>query len=365
MPEKEILVKTGNFPYRVLIEKDALSLLGKSMRLLFPSDRTLLVSDRNVYNLYGEQVLKTLKNENWQVVNHIIRPGESSKTLSLASRIYDAAVNAELDRNSPVIALGGGVVGDLGGFVAATYLRGVPLVMVPTSLLAQVDSSIGGKVAVNHPRGKNLIGSIYPPRLVVIDPHVLETLPSRHFKAGMVEIIKYGIIEDAVFFHWLEENLDLILKGQNQLIVNAIACSIQSKARVVEADEYEKDYRRILNFGHTIGHALEAATGYRHYLHGEAILVGMHVALDISTSMKVIKPAVAGRIKKLLSKINLKKAPTDLTVKKVIDKLKQDKKRRGSEIIFVLPDQVGSAIIMPVSDENLLETVLKQYLNTQ
>lgn len=364
MSEKDILVKTGNFPYRVLIEKGALSGLGKAMRLLFPSERTLMVSDENVYSLYGEQVLKSLKNENWQVENHVIVPGENSKNLTTASRIYDAAVDAELDRNSPVIALGGGVVGDLGGFIAATYLRGVPLVMVPTSLLAQVDSSIGGKVAVNHPRGKNIIGSIYPPRMVLIDPEVLDTLPRRHFEAGMVEIIKYGIIENADFFYWLEENLDSLMQGDGQLLAEAVAGSIRSKARVVEADEFEKDYRRILNFGHTLGHALEAASGFKHYLHGEAVLVGMIAALDIALALNVIKPGIAGRITRLILKINPKKAPAGLTAERVIDKLRQDKKRIGSDIIFVLPDQIGSAIIVPVNDENLLNLVLNKYLKS-
>ena len=364
MSEKEILVKTGNFPYRVLIEKGALSGLGKAMRLLFPSERTLLVSDKNVYAIYGEQVLKSLKNENWQVEKYVIAPGENSKNLTIASRIYDAAVDAELDRNSPVVALGGGVVGDLGGFVAATYLRGVPLVMVPTSLLAQVDSSIGGKVAVNHPRGKNIIGSIYPPRIVLIDSEVLDTLPRRHFEAGMVEIIKYGIIEDAEFFFWLEENFESLMQGDGPLLAEAVAGSIRSKARVVEADEFEKDYRRILNFGHTIGHALEAASGFKYYLHGEAVLVGMTAALDIALALNVIKPGIAGRMKRLISKINPKKAPAGLTAERVIDKLRQDKKRIGSDIIFVLPDQIGSAIIVPVNDENLLNLVINKYLKS-
>ena len=363
MTGQEIKIKASGFAYRVIIEKGSLGNIGKTARLLLPSDRALLVSDTNVYSLYGDQVLDSLKAEKWQVQSIQIQPGEQAKTLANASRLYDAAVDAGLDRNSPVIALGGGVVGDLAGFVASTYLRGVPLIMIPTTLLAQVDSSVGGKVAVNHPRGKNLIGSIYPPRLVAIDSDVIETLPRRELCAGLAEVIKYGIIENEAFFCWLENNLDKLLSGDRAGLEKAIAESVRAKARVVQVDEYENDHRRILNFGHTIGHALEAATNYSYYLHGEAVLVGMAAVVNLALQKGFIPKADAERITSLLKKMDFKKAPMDLTAEKVIDKLRQDKKRRQSDLIFVLPTGIGQTAVEPVNDEKLLKTLVGQYLS--
>jgi len=257
------------------------------------------------------------------------------------------------------------VVGDLAGFVAATYLRGVPLVMVPTTLLAQVDSSVGGKVAVNHHRGKNLIGSIYPPRLVLIDPEVLTTLPKRQLKAGLAEVIKYGIISDHNFFAWLEVNIEQLFLLNLDLLTDAITISVLNKAKVVEADEYEKDYRQILNFGHTIGHALEAATGYRHYLHGEAVLNGMLVAVELALRLKEISNSDADRIYELIRRIGLKSAPRDLTPEAVIDKLRQDKKRLAGEIFFVMPNKVGAVSLRALKDQQLLDDVVSNLLSRQ
>ncbi len=363
MTGEEIMVRSSNLTYRVLIENGALRDLGKSVRLLIPSGRAMLVSDSNVFSLYGETALKALKSEKWEVTAFEVPPGEQSKNLAVVSRLYDAAVDAGLDRNSPVIALGGGMIGDLAGFAASTYMRGVPLVMVPTSLLAQVDSSVGGKVAVNHPRGKNLIGTIYPPRLVIIDPGLLGSLPERQLLAGLAEVIKYGIIENKEFFLWLEENLDRLLRGDSARLARAVGESIRAKARVVEADEHERDYRRVLNFGHTIGHALEAATGYSHYLHGEAVLAGMAAAVRIAIAGNLIDSASSERIYALLNKTGFKKPPSGLTAEKIIDKLKHDKKRRDSDLIFVLPSGIGSAKIVPVNDEQLIKQTVESVLH--
>jgi 3-dehydroquinate synthase len=359
MPLREIKINAATMIYRVVIEPGSISGVGKALRLLFPSTKTLLVSDLNVDRIYGQEVVKSLEAEKWQVTTVVVRPGERAKSLKKAAHLYDSAIAAGLDRNSPVIALGGGVIGDLAGFIAATYLRGVPLVMVPTSLLAQVDSSVGGKVAVNHPRGKNLIGSIYPPRLVLIDPKVLTTLPFRQIKAGLAEVIKYGIIADGAFFAWLEKNIDRLLATNIEALTDAVTLSVMNKARVVEADEYEVDYRRVLNFGHTIGHALEAATDYSHYLHGEAVMVGMAVATRIAHKLDIIGSEDAARILNLLQRIDLKDAPADLTAEAVIDKLRQDKKRRNGEIFFVLPQSVGSASVIAVSDQKLIREAVK------
>jgi 3-dehydroquinate synthase len=362
MKRQEVMVKASGFTYRVLIENGALGSVGKALRMLFPSGRALLVSDTKVFSLYGEKTLQALAAEKWQVSTVLIRPGERSKNLTGAARIYDAAVSAGLDRNSPVIALGGGVVGDLAGFAASTFLRGVPLVMLPTSLLAQVDSSVGGKVAVNHPRGKNLIGSVYPPRVVIIDPQVLNSLPARQLKAGLAEVLKYGIIINGDFFAWLESNLSDLLISRIEVMAEAVALSVKAKAAVVEADEFEKDYRRVLNFGHTIGHALEAATGYRYYLHGEAVLVGMAAATKIACEMNVLGTGETERIVQLLARIGLKKAPADLTAAEVIDKLRQDKKRLEDDLIFVLPKAIGKAEIIPVKDKALIEKNVRAIL---
>ncbi|MDW7738687.1 MAG: 3-dehydroquinate synthase [Bacillota bacterium] len=362
MSKRQIQVRTSNFSYRVVIEEGSLSVLGKAMRLLFPSEQALLVSDNRVFSLYGDRTIYSLEEEGWKVKTALISPGERSKTLRGASRLYDRALDSGLDRNSPIIALGGGVVGDLAGFVASTYLRGVPLVMVPTSLLAQVDSSVGGKVAVNHPRGKNLIGSIYPPRLVLIDPRLLDSLPGRQIKAGLAEVVKYGIIYDSAFFNYCEEELENLLRRKSSSLAEAVARSVQIKANVVEEDEFEKDYRRILNFGHTIGHALEAATAYKYYLHGEAVLIGMAAATGIAASMEKIDTHLAERIINLLQKIGLKKPPMGLTTEMVIDKLRQDKKRRDGKIVLILPVGIGSVAVSEIDSEDLIRGEIDKYL---
>ncbi len=356
--QREVKIKAVNFIYRVIIENSGLESIGKAMRLLFPSVKVMLVSDKNVFKIYGQQVVDSLAAEKWQVYPVVLNAGEKTKNLRKASYLYDQALAAGLDRNTPIVALGGGVIGDLAGFVAATYLRGIPLVMVPTSLLAQVDSSVGGKVAVNHPGGKNLIGSIYPPRLVLIDPQVLKTLPKRQLKAGLAEVIKYGIIADSAYFDWLENNVDKLINLHSAALTDAITLAVMNKAKVVEADEYETDYRRILNFGHTIGHALEAATDYRHYLHGEAVHAGMIAVTKMAGAMGILDSVARERILNLLMRLSLKTAPPGLTAPEVVDKLRQDKKRRDSEMFFVLPRTVGAVSIEAVSDQaKILEAV--------
>ncbi len=362
MVKRDIKIKSANLDYRVVVEAGSIARVGRDMRLLFPSARTMLVSDTTVYKLYGEDVINGLRKEGWQVSVALLKPGERAKSLKNADRLYDQAIGHGLDRSSPLIALGGGVVGDLAGFVAATYLRGVPLVMIPTTLLAQVDSSVGGKVAVNHPRGKNLIGSIYPPGLVLIDPCVLETLPKRQLKAGLAEVIKYGIIGDHQFFAWLEKKCNQLLRYNLDLLTEAITLSVLNKAKVVEADEYEKDFRRVLNFGHTVGHALETATAYRHYLHGEAVLCGMLAAVTLSRKLNEINSEDAERIEKLVGQIGLKRAPEGLTPEAVIDKLMQDKKRFAGEIYFVLPNKIGAVSLKAVKDQQLLHDAVKSIL---
>ncbi len=359
---REIQVKSLGSTYRIIVQPGILTSSGSLLKSLYPSNKAMLISDTNVYAHYGKDLAVSLSDNNLEIQTVIIKPGERSKTIREAIRLYNRAIKAGLDRNSPIIALGGGVVGDLSGFVASTYLRGVPLVMVPTSLLSQVDSSVGGKVAVNHPAGKNLIGSIYPPDLVLIDPLALATLPERELKSGLAEIIKHGIIEDAVLFDNLENALPLLLDRDIATLAEFIYATVSSKVRVVEEDEFEKGYRRILNFGHTIGHALEAATGYRYYTHGEAVAVGMLAATEIALHLKCIDTKPAVRIKKLIYRLGIKKPPGRLTARQVIGKLNLDKKKLGDDLIFVLPDAPGKAFITAIDDIAVVKRVIHSYL---
>ncbi|NMA92168.1 MAG: 3-dehydroquinate synthase [Firmicutes bacterium] len=332
------------------------------MRGLLDSNRALLITDHQVEELYGERCRRSLFAAGWKVKTVRIPPGETSKSLPQAEELYGAALDFGLDRFSPVVALGGGVVGDLAGFVAATFMRGVPLVAVPTTLLAQVDSSVGGKVAVNHPRGKNLIGTFYQPHLVATDPAVLTTLSLRQRRAALAEIIKCALIGERQFFKWLQSHLGQVLSAKLPAATRAIAFSVQFKARVVERDERESDHRRILNFGHTIGHALEASTGYRYYLHGEAVLIGLAAAVEISRRRGLLEPGAAEAALQLLSRVGYRPPPADLTLSAVEERLKYDKKRRREQLVFVLLPAIGEAKITAEVDESLIRAVIQEYL---
>ncbi|NLY38101.1 MAG: 3-dehydroquinate synthase [Firmicutes bacterium] len=362
MSEHEIEIKLPGRSYRVLTAAGSLDRAGAALGAVIPPGKALLVSDTRVYSLYGERCLCSLVAGGWQPAVALIRPGERAKSLAGAARLYEAAIEAGLDRGSPIIALGGGVTGDLAGFAAATYLRGVPLVMIPTTLLAQVDSSVGGKVAVNHPRGKNLIGSFHQPHLVIADPAVLATLPLRQLKNGLAEVVKYGMVNDALFFAWLEQNLERAMARDEAILAAAIRRSIEIKAAVVELDERESGYRRILNFGHTIGHALEAAAGFGYYLHGEAVNIGALLAVHLARLLGILEAAAADRLAELPRRLGLKQPPAGMTAAAVLEKLNLDKKRRGGELIFVLPSAVGQAVFQPVADRTLLEKLIGDYL---
>ncbi len=348
--------------YRVYIRENLLDELGPLTGEISDSRKALLVSDTKVYSLFGERCLSSLQRCGRHVSVSLIRPGERSKTLAAAGRLYDAALEAGLDRTSPVIALGGGVVGDLAGFVAATYLRGVPLVAVPTTLLAQVDSSVGGKTAVNHSRGKNLIGAFHQPALVLSDPLSLAMLPIRQLRAGAAEVIKYAIIGDSAFFTWLELNLGRFWRKEPAALAEAVSRSVQAKAAVVEQDERESSYRRILNFGHTLGHALESATAYRHYLHGEAVLIGMAAATELARLQGLLDSGSAGRIQALLRGVGFRKPPAGLPTGLILDKMRYDKKRLGDKLFFILPVAIGSVNLAAEAEGALLQQVICSYL---
>ena len=291
------------------------------------SRQAMLVTDSNVGPLYGENVRAILEAGGLSVTVVTIPAGESSKSLAVAEKLYTRAIELGLDRKSPIFALGGGVVGDLAGFIAATYMRGVPFVQLPTSLLAQVDSSVGGKVAVNHALGKNLIGAFYQPEAVFMDLAMMETLPKREIYTGLGEIIKYGIIYDADFFSYLEQHADAVL-------------ALEQEAAVSQ-DEKESGLRRILNFGHTMAHAIEKETGYLRYNHGEAVAIGMVGAADISARLGMIEEADVARVTALIERLHLPTVAEGCTVDAMYKDIFHDKKTINGKVNWVLMEGIG------------------------
>ena len=307
--------------------------------------RALLVSDRHVDPLYGAACARRLAARGMRVARAVIPAGESSKSLSQLERLYDTAAGMRLDRSSVVVALGGGVVGDLAGFLAATYLRGVRLIQAPTSLLAMVDSSVGGKTGINLPQGKNLVGAFYQPVEVVADLDTLATLPDRQYRSGLAEVVKCGFIRDAGLLRLLETRADALLRRDPALIEEVVARCCRIKARVVGADEREDRLRAILNFGHTMGHAVENAAGYGRFLHGEAVAVGMAFALDVSVRHAGLAPRERDRGIALIRRLGLPVRAAGLPWKAVRAGMASDKKNRGGAPRFVLVEKPGSAII--------------------
>lgn len=343
---RTIPVALGNRSYPIHIASNLLCRLGELMVEMSLGKKVLLVTDSNVGPIYREKISALLGQAGFQVSLAVMPAGEGSKTLAQAERLYDAAFHAGLDRSCPVVALGGGVIGDLAGFIAATYMRGVPFVQVPTTLLAQVDSSVGGKVAVNHPRGKNIIGAFYQPRLVLIDVDTLETLGQRDIKAGLAEVIKYGVIWDKDFFSWLEENMTKILALENSAIEQVIETCCRIKTEVVEQDETEQGRRAILNYGHTVGHAVELLAGYGVYLHGEAVSIGMVAEARLAQNLGLICQEESSRISNLLTSVGLPvDLPPGLNQDQMIDSMYTDKKVTESKLTFALPEGIGRASV--------------------
>jgi 3-dehydroquinate synthase len=303
-----------------------------------------IVTNETVAPLYLAKLKTAIASS--RTVDIVLPDGESYKTLDVLNRIFDAMLQARCDRRTVVVALGGGVVGDMAGFAAATYQRGVPFVQVPTTLLSQVDSSVGGKTGVNHPLGKNMIGAFYQPRAVVIDTDTLDTLPTRELSAGLAEVIKYGLIRDAAFFVWLETNVDKLLARDKSALAEAIERSCRHKADVVAADERESGIRALLNLGHTFGHAIEAGLGYGEWLHGEAVAAGMALAADLSHRMGWIGAADVARIRTLLRRAQLPiQAPPSMTPARFMELMSVDKKALAGKLRLVLLKQLGEAVV--------------------
>ena len=335
----------GSRSYPILIGEGALSKLGRQCTSAALGKRCAVITDTHVGPLFGSSALESLRKSGFDPVQITVPAGEKSKSLDVVSKCYDLMAAHRLERTAFVVALGGGVVGDLAGFVAATYLRGIAFVQVPTTLLAQVDSSVGGKVGVNLKAGKNLVGAFHQPRLVLCDLRTLSTLPDREFRAGLAEVIKYGVIFDAAFFEKLESNLPSLLRKSPKLLAEVVARCCEIKAEVVGQDETETGLRAILNFGHTIGHAIEAVFRYGAYLHGEAISIGQVAAAMLSSRMSTFPAADVERVRRLFEHVGL---PTQITLgdsqwKKLEAAMRLDKKVSGGAVKFVLSERLGAA----------------------
>ncbi len=328
-------VRAGSGRYAVEIAPGLASRLDDIAEAAGTPSRRFFVSSPTVWRLHGRR----FKPGEEPI---LIPDGERYKQVGTVGRIYDALIHAAADRASTVVAVGGGVVGDVAGFAAATYLRGVPVVQVPTTLLAQVDSAIGGKVGVNHPMGKNLIGAFHPPAAVVIDPELLGTLPRREFRAGLYEVVKYGMIASRPLFDRVAGGLKPLFDREPAALLPVIAESCQIKARVVEQDERESGLRRILNFGHTLGHALEAVTRYRRFRHGEAVAYGMLAAAELAAARGVLPGEDRDRLATLIAQMGPLPAVADLTAAQALDAVARDKKNVAGRLHFVLPTSIGT-----------------------
>jgi 3-dehydroquinate synthase len=344
-------VNLADRSYDIVIQIGLLDRVGEHLSPFQLGPGAVVVTNPTVKKLYGTRVLRSLQAAGFAPALLTVPDGERFKSLKWVAAILDELVRRRAERTSWLIALGGGVIGDLAGFAASSYMRGIPFVQVPTTLVAQVDSSIGGKTGVNHPQGKNLIGAFYQPKLVLCDPRVLGTLPEREYRAGLAEVIKYGVIQDAAFFEFLEQRMDRVLALDPETIHRVIRTSCAIKAQVVSADEREGDRRRILNFGHTLGHALETVTGYRRYKHGETVAIGMVAAARLARRLGVAGPEVESRIVSVVSKAELPVLLPRYPAPAYLRAMRQDKKVKSGRIHFVLPNRIGGVVVMPVEDQ--------------
>jgi 3-dehydroquinate synthase len=317
-----------------------------------------IVTNTTVAPLYLAKLTQTLETAGVKVIPIILPDGEAYKNTETLNTIYDVLLQNRCERSTTLIALGGGVIGDLTGYAAATYLRCVPFIQIPTTLLSQVDSSVGGKTGINHPLGKNMIGAFYQPQLVLADIDTLQTLPPREFSAGVAEVIKYGLIRDADFFDWLEVNMAKLMELNEQVLSEAIYRSCQNKADVVAKDEHEQGERALLNLGHTFGHAIENAMGYGVWLHGEAVAAGTMMAADLSQRMAWLSATDVARIKNSLVAANLPIDPPQLGATKYLDLMGLDKKVENGKIRLVLQQGIGKAVITSDYDAEKLTATL-------
>ncbi|OGN99330.1 MAG: 3-dehydroquinate synthase [Chloroflexi bacterium RBG_13_51_18] len=356
----KVKVELGKNSYEICIGSALLPRVGLWLKEKNFSGKAVIITDTTVKELYAGVLEHSLANAGFNVTVLEVSPGEEQKTLATAGRLYQKMAEAFIERTSPVVALGGGVIGDLAGFVAATYMRGVPLVQVPTTLLAMVDSSIGGKTAVDHGSLKNMIGSFYQPSLVVADLDTLKTLPREELSSGMAEVIKHAAIKDRGLFDFLEENMESAMSLDTAVLQNVLEKNVRIKASVVEADEKETDFRRILNYGHTVGHAVEAVTDFK-IKHGQAVAIGMIAAAKISRRLDLLHEEDAVKLEAVIGQAGLPVKLPDLNrdeKEKLLDLIGHDKKVRDDKIMFVLLKSLGNAFVSDKVDTGLIGEVL-------
>lgn len=346
----------------IFVQQNALLGLGRRMSNLRLSGKAFLITDITVQSIYGPDVEQSLSKAGFEVESFAIQPGEPSKTLETAAAIYEWMAERRAERGSVVVALGGGVVGDLAGFVAATYARGVPFVQAPTTLLAMVDASIGGKVAVNLPQGKNMVGAFYQPKLVVADVATLKTVPKRVVTEGWAEAIKHALVLDAQLLDDLEQKADALLVVEPKVTASLVGRSAAIKAAVVSQDERETGIRTLLNYGHTVGHAIEATTGYEGYLHGEAVAIGMMAAARISQRMGLIDESAVERQRSALERFGLPTRASGVDIAAIRDAMSLDKKVRNKSIRWVLLDDIGRAVVRDDVPEFIVIEALEEAL---
>lgn len=356
---KELLVALGERSYPIYIGSGLLN-QAELYKQHIKSSQVIVITNSTIAPLYLDQVLNNL--QDFKVETLILPDGEQFKTLEYVTQIFDKLLSCKFSRNATLIALGGGVIGDMGGFSAACYQRGIAFLQIPTTLLAQVDSSVGGKTGVNHPLGKNMIGAFYQPQCVIADADVLSTLDNRQLSAGLAEVIKYGLIRDLEFFEWLEQNIELLLARDKEALAFAIERSCVNKAQIVAEDETESGIRATLNLGHTFGHAIETGAGYGIYLHGEAVAIGTCQAADLSRRKGWLTDADVERIIALFKKANLPvNPPEQLDSERFLELMAVDKKNIDGKIRLILLTKIGVATLPIGIDSLLLEQTLKSY----
>ena len=357
MQRRTLNVELGSRSYPIVIGTGILA----DTHIVAPhlaSKRVVVVTNETLAPLYLAPLQDSLRESGVEVIVITLPDGEQYKTWETLNRIYDAMLAQRCDRTTTVIALGGGVIGDVAGFAAATYQRGVPYIQIPTTLLAQVDSSVGGKTAINHPLGKNMIGAFYQPRLVLADLETLATLPERELSAGLAEVIKYGVIMDSAFFGWLENNMERLVERDTDALAHAVETSCRCKADIVAADERESGRRALLNFGHTFGHAIEAGLGFGAWLHGEAVAAGMLLAARLSAKQRDISDDDVERLRRLLERARLPTEAPRLGVERYLELMGYDKKVHQGKLRLVLLRSIGEAYLSADFSREALATVL-------
>jgi 3-dehydroquinate synthase len=357
----QVNVALGDRSYSVIIEPGLLSRMGDWIATNCAPSSVVLISHPALVQRYGAEIVRDLEARGMRVTTVFVAPGERSKSLVTAARLFSQLAQAKLDRKGLVIALGGGVIGDLGGYVAATFLRGVRYVQIPTTLLAQVDASVGGKTAVDLPEGKNLVGAFHQPQSVLIDPLTLRSLPMRELRSGLAEVIKYGIILDDSFFEFVERKMPLLLQRNDDALTEAIVRSCQIKAEVVSQDETEQGLRAVLNLGHTVGHAIEALTRYRVFKHGEAVSIGTVTESLVGEELGETDPDLTERIKSVFRIAGLPvDYPSGLDAESMLTAMRGDKKTIAGSVRCVVPRAIGQVVVRDTPDD-VLRTAMRRH----